>query len=81
MKLWWMYLDPARVTFTPSVQYLPLHLEGVIRCHVEAYPPEQFVTWTKGKRIFNPSEIPDVVIMRNNSLLFKKVKIHPFQTK
>jgi len=64
---------PARVTFTPSVQYLPLHLEGVIRCHVEAYPPEQFVTWTKGKRIFNPSEIPDVVIMRNNSLLFKKV--------
>ncbi|XP_032791333.2 protein turtle isoform X2 [Daphnia magna] len=64
---------PARVTFTPTVQYLPLRLSGVIRCHVEAHPPFQFITWTKDKRIFDPFEMPNVGVLKNGSLLFEKV--------
>ncbi|XP_046649399.1 protein turtle-like isoform X4 [Daphnia pulicaria] len=64
---------PARVTFTPTVQYLPLRLSGVVRCHVEAHPPFQFITWTKDKRIFDPFETPNVGVLKNGSLLFEKV--------
>lgn len=68
------YADPARVTFTPTVQYLPLRLSGVVRCHVEANPPFQFITWTKDKRIFDPFETPNVGVLKNGSLLFEKVQ-------
>lgn len=68
-----MLIDPARVTFTPTVQYLPLRLSGVVRCHVEAHPPFQFITWTKDKRIFDPFETPNVGVLKNGSLLFEKV--------
>lgn len=70
-----MLIDPARVTFTPTVQYLPLRLSGVVRCHVEAHPPFQFITWTKDKRIFDPFETPNVGVLKNGSLLFEKVTI------
>src|SRR5690606_3316402 len=36
------YLDvqfPARVVFSPTVQYLPLGLSGLVRCFVQANPP------------------------------------------
>ena len=46
-------LDSARITYNPTVQYLPLNLSGVIRCFVEANPSVQFVQWTKDSRIFN----------------------------
>ena len=65
--------DPARVTFTPTVQYLPLRMSGVVRCHVEAEPSFQFITWTKNKRIFDPYETPNVALLKNGSLLFDKV--------
>lgn len=68
-----MITDPARVTFTPTVQYLPLRLSGVVRCHVEAHPLFQFITWTKDKRIFDPFEMPNVGVLKNGSLLFEKV--------
>ena len=48
--------DPARVVFTPTIQYLPVHLSGIIHCHIESNPPFQFITWTKDKRIFDPYE-------------------------
>ena len=67
------FKDPARVTFTPTVQYLPLRLSGVVRCHVEAHPLFQFITWTKDKRIFDPFETPNVGVLKNGSLLFEKV--------
>ena len=42
--MWSLFLkttlsDPARVVFTPTIQYLPLHLSGVIHCHIESHPP------------------------------------------
>jgi immunoglobulin superfamily member 9B len=64
---------PARVTFTPTIQYLPHRMSGVVRCHVEANPPFQFITWTKDKRIFDQFEKPNVVVLKNGSLLFEKV--------
>ena len=71
--LFLFFKDPARVTFTPTVQYLPLRLSGVVRCHVEAHPLFQFITWTKDKRIFDPFETPNVGVLKNGSLLFEKV--------
>lgn len=66
-------LDPAKVTFTPSVQYLPFRLAGVVKCYVKANPPVQYVTWTKDKRLLEPYQTKDIVMMNNGSLLVTRV--------
>ncbi|XP_073979151.1 immunoglobulin superfamily member turtle isoform X4 [Rhodnius prolixus] len=64
---------PAKVTFTPTVQYLPFRLGGVVQCYIKANPPLQYVTWTKDKRLLEPYQTKDIVIMNNGSLLFTRV--------
>ncbi|XP_043474401.1 protein turtle-like isoform X2 [Leptopilina heterotoma] len=64
---------PAKVTFTPTVQYLPFRLGGVVQCYVKANPPVQYVTWTKDKRLLEPYQTKDIVVMNNGSLLFTRV--------
>ncbi|XP_050542439.1 protein turtle-like isoform X2 [Daktulosphaira vitifoliae] len=64
---------PAKVTFTPTVQYLPFRLAGVVQCYIKANPPLQYVTWTKDKRLLEPYQQKDIVIMNNGSLLFTRV--------
>lgn len=66
-------LDPAKVTFTPTIQYLPFRLAGVVQCHIKANPPLQYVTWTKDKRLLEPYQTKEIVIMNNGSLLFTRV--------
>lgn len=66
-------LDPAKVTFTPTIQYLPFRLAGVVQCYIKANPPLQYVTWTKDKRLLEPYQTKDIVIMNNGSLLFTRV--------
>ena len=66
--------DPARVVFTPTIQYLPLHLSGIIHCHIESHPPFQFITWTKDKRIFDPFDMEEIQTLTNGSLLITKVR-------
>lgn len=65
--------DPAKVTFTPTVQYLPFRLDGVVQCYIKSNPPLQYVTWTKDKRLLEPYQAKDIVIMNNGSLLFTRV--------
>ena len=65
--------DPAKVTFTPTIQYLPFRLAGVVQCYIKANPPLQYVTWTKDKRLLEPYQTKDIVIMNNGSLLFTRV--------
>ena len=65
--------DPARVVFTPTIQYLPLALSGVIHCHIESHPPFQFITWTKDKRIFDPFDMDEITTLTNGSLLINRV--------
>jgi len=64
---------PARVSFTPTIQYLPLHLSGVIHCHLESNPEFTFITWTKDKRIFDPFEMDGIQSLKNGSLHITKV--------
>ncbi|UYV64130.1 IGSF9B [Cordylochernes scorpioides] len=64
---------PARVTYSPAMQYLPLGLSGVVRCYVQANPHFQFITWTKDRRPFDPNSTPGVVNLNNGSLLFQRV--------
>ncbi|XP_065332558.1 protein turtle isoform X2 [Cloeon dipterum] len=64
---------PAKVTFTPIIQYLPFRLAGVVHCYIKANPPLQYVTWTKDKRLLEPYQTKDIVIMNNGSLLFTRV--------
>ncbi|XP_015783497.1 protein turtle isoform X3 [Tetranychus urticae] len=64
---------PARVTYSPTIQYLPLGLSGIVRCFVQANPPFQFITWTKDRRPFEPNNLPGVVSLNNGSLLFQRV--------
>ena len=66
--------DPSRVVYTPTIQYLPLHLSGIIQCHIESHPPFQFITWTKDKRIFDPFEMEEIQTLTNGSLLITKVR-------
>lgn len=61
------------MTFTPSVQYLPFRLAGVVQCYIKANPPLQYVTWTKDKRLLEPYQTKDIVVMNNGSLLFTRV--------
>ena len=68
-----LFPDPARVVFTPTIQYLPLHLSGIIHCHIESHPPFQFITWTKDKRIFDPFDMEEIQTLTNGSLLITKV--------
>ncbi|XP_026668708.1 protein turtle isoform X4 [Ceratina calcarata] len=64
---------PAKVTFTPTVQYLPFRLAGVVHCYIKANPTLQYVTWTKDKRLLEPYQTKDIVVMNNGSLLFMRV--------
>ncbi|XP_065214035.1 protein turtle isoform X3 [Planococcus citri] len=64
---------PAKVTFTPTVQYLPFRLGGVVQCYIKANPPLQYVTWTKDKRLLEPYQTKDIIVMNNGSLLFTRV--------
>lgn len=64
---------PARVTYSPTIQYLPLGLPGIVRCYVQANPPFQFITWTKDRRAYDPNDKPGVVTLNNGSLLFQRV--------
>ncbi|XP_055837271.1 protein turtle isoform X3 [Episyrphus balteatus] len=64
---------PAKVTFTPTVQYLPFRLAGVVQCYIKSNPPLQYVTWIKDKLLLEPYQTKDIVIMNNGSLLFTRV--------
>jgi hypothetical protein len=65
--------DPARVTYSPSIQYLPFGMSGVVRCFIQASPPFQFVIWTKDRRKFDPNEHYGVIALSNGSLEFQRV--------
>ncbi|KAK3862557.1 hypothetical protein Pcinc_031593 [Petrolisthes cinctipes] len=64
---------PARVTFTPTVQYLPFRQQGIIKCYIKSNPAIQFVTWIKDKRLFDADNDSTVVKLNNGSLLITKV--------
>lgn len=64
---------PARITHSPALQYLPLNLAGLIRCHWQAAPPVEFFTWTLNNQQFDPNVDPNVERLRNGSLLIKQV--------
>lgn len=68
-----LIIDAARVTYSPSIQYLPLGLSGIVRCHIQANPEFQFITWTKDRRPFDPNANPGVITLNNGSLLFQRV--------
>ncbi|UYV84878.1 IGSF9B [Cordylochernes scorpioides] len=64
---------PARVTYSPTIQYLPQGLSGIVRCYVQASPPFTRIAWTKDQRPFDPNSTPSVVTLNNGSLLFQRV--------
>ena len=72
--IFFLFSDPARVTYTPTVQYLPFRQQGIVKCHIKANPEVRFVTWIKEKRIFEPDNEEGVVKLKNGSLLFTKVR-------
>ena len=67
------FKDPARVVYSPTIQYLPYGLSGVVRCFIQASPPFQLVTWTKDRRPFDPNSTPGVMTLNNGSLQFGRV--------
>lgn len=64
---------PARITYTPPVQYLPLGLSGMIRCFVQASPPVEFFTWTLNNQQFDPNIDQNVERLLNGSILIRQV--------
>ncbi len=65
--------DAARVTFTPTTQYIPRGLQGVIKCFIESNPEIQYVSWTKDKRMHDPFAVPGIMAMENGSILIDRV--------
>jgi hypothetical protein len=65
--------DPAKVVFTPTPQYIPKGLNGVIRCEVEANPPITYITWRKDNRLFQPFKTAGMVALKNGSILIDMV--------
>lgn len=75
------FADPARVVFTPSVQYIPRGLKGMIRCETDANPPITYITWKKDSRLFDPFIKAGIMALLNGSLLIDQVSkpiIHLF---
>lgn len=64
---------PARISYSPPVQYLPLGLSGIIRCFVQASPPVEFFTWTLNDQQFDPNVDQNVEALKNGSLIIKQV--------
>lgn len=64
---------PARISHSPSVQYLPAGLSGQVRCFVQAAPPVEFFTWTLNNQQFDPNVDSNVERLSNGSLLIKEV--------
>lgn len=62
------------MTYTPTVQYLPNRLSGVVRCYIQANPGIQFVMWTRDKHLLEPYETEGFAVMTNGSLLIERVK-------
>lgn len=50
-------LDPARVGRMLRETYLPVGMEGVIVCPVQADPPVLYVNWTKDGNVLNPDNV------------------------
>lgn len=64
---------PARITNSPSIQYLPLGLSGLIQCYYESVPQIQFITWTLNNKQYDPNIDPNIERQLNGSLLIKQV--------
>lgn len=64
---------PARIIYSPPVQYLPIGLSGMIRCYVQANPPVEFFTWTLNNQQFDPNIDQNVERLLNGSILIKQV--------
>lgn len=64
---------PARVSYSPPLQYLPLGLPGLVRCFVQAAPPVEFFTWTLNNQQFDPNVDQNVERLANGSLLIRQV--------
>lgn len=65
--------DPARVVFTPTVQYIPRGLKGIIKCQTDANPPITYITWKKDSRLFDPFNTAGIMALLNGSLLIDQV--------
>ena len=65
--------DAARVVFTPTVQYVPRGLKGIIRCETDANPPITYITWKKDSRLFDPFNTGGIMALLNGSLLIDQV--------
>ncbi|XP_022243932.1 protein turtle-like [Limulus polyphemus] len=64
---------PARVTYSPTIQYLPLGLSGIIHCYVQANPPFLHIKWSKDDRPFDPKAHYGVISLNNGSLQIQRV--------
>ena len=73
-----LFADPARVVFTPTVQYIPRGLKGIIRCETDANPPITYITWKKDSRLFDPFNNAGIMALLNGSLLIDQVSIHNY---
>ncbi|XP_076333287.1 protein turtle-like isoform X2 [Tachypleus tridentatus] len=69
---------PARVTYSPTIQYLPLGLSGIIRCYVKANPPFLHIKWSKDNRPFDPKSHHGMFSLNNGSLQIERV-VHEHQ--
>uniref|UniRef100_A0A3B4GNQ5 Protein turtle homolog A-like n=1 Tax=Pundamilia nyererei TaxID=303518 RepID=A0A3B4GNQ5_9CICH len=59
---------PARVGRMLRETYLPVGMEGVIVCPVQADPPVLYVNWTKDGNVLNPDNYPGWMVNSEGSV-------------
>ncbi|XP_074597808.1 protein turtle-like isoform X2 [Brevipalpus obovatus] len=70
----WLNVEfPARIYNTPELQFLPLGLSGMIKCHIRANPPIQWIDWTKDSRRIEERSSTNLIDMKNGSLRILRV--------
>ncbi|XP_069460798.1 protein turtle homolog A isoform X2 [Ambystoma mexicanum] len=62
-------LHPAKVTAMPLDTYLPIGMQGVLKCPVRANPPLLFVNWTKDGQPLDLRKFPGWYLQHDGSVV------------
>ena len=62
------------MTYTPLVINFTLNQKGILPCYFDANPSHTWVLWLKDERIFDPFDEAGIEVLKNGSMLIKKVE-------
>lgn len=68
-----MFIDKAKVIYSPKEVYFPYGRPGILDCHFRSNPPLTNLRWEKDGFLFDPYNVQGVFYKRNGSLFFNQI--------